>query len=153
MSVMLRCCMFICHAEGAACLSCAGAALLSWEPYAAVAAVASCLPLPGCADFTASVITCSATGRVTEVYAPQHEPPPAGSLPAALALCGGSPQRHQLLLSPRMHACRKGSGIMSITRLPSITRVICKVDMHCPMHIVSAHVCMVNECATSCFQE
>jgi hypothetical protein len=71
--------MFICHAEGGACLSCAGAALLSWEPYATVATVASCSPLPDCADFT-SVITCSTKGRVTAVYAPQHEPPPAGLL-------------------------------------------------------------------------
>jgi hypothetical protein len=77
MSVMPKV-LHVSHAEGAACLPCAGKALLSWEPYAAVAAVASCLPLPSCADFAG--VTCSNTGRVTVVYALQHEPPPAGLL-------------------------------------------------------------------------
>jgi hypothetical protein len=77
MSVLLRV-LRVCHAEGATCLSYAGATLLSWEPYSTVAAVKSCSPLPSCADFAG--VTCSATGRVTAVYALQHEPPPAGLL-------------------------------------------------------------------------
>jgi hypothetical protein len=61
--------------------------------------------------------------------------------PAALALCGGTPQRHQLLLSPRVHAWHQDSGIMSITRVLSIDRVICRGDMQGPMHMFPIQRC------------
>jgi hypothetical protein len=76
MSVMLRV-LHVCHAEGAACLPCAGAALLSWEPFAAMGAVASCSPLPSCESFGQQStndgshyrVLCTASGRVTSVCA------------------------------------------------------------------------------------
>jgi hypothetical protein len=54
-------------AEVAVRLPCAGAALLSWEPYSAIAGASSCLPLPRCADLLG--IACNTRGRVIEVYA------------------------------------------------------------------------------------